>query len=108
MSSVRGDRDVAVQPGHHLDVVDREHVRRVGHRQQQRLVVDITDRDRPIAASRAHGQQVGCPHVDLVDVEVDVVEPVALGDRPGELIGVDHVVVAQAATPGSCRPRAPR
>ena len=27
-----GDRDAAVEPGHHLDVVDREHVRRVGHR----------------------------------------------------------------------------
>ena len=37
MSSVGGDRDPAVEPGRHLDVVDRQHVGRVGHRDQQGL-----------------------------------------------------------------------
>ena len=30
-----GDRDPAVEAGHHLDVVDRQHVGRIGHRQDQ-------------------------------------------------------------------------
>ena len=79
---VRGrDRDPAVEPGRHLDVVDGEHVGGVGHRQQQRLLVDEADRDRLVAARRLDRDQVGRGHVDLVDGEVDVVEPVALGDR---------------------------
>jgi len=78
----RGDGHVAVEPGHHLDVVDGEHVRRVRHREQQRLRVHVADRDRLVAAGGAHREQVRRPHVHLVDVQIDVVEPAALGDRP--------------------------
>ncbi len=95
MSSSGGDRDLAVEPGHHLDVVDRQHVGRVGHRQNQRLLVDVADRDRLVAPRGGHREQVRGAHVDLVEAEVEVVEAVALGDRPRELIAVDHLVLAQ-------------
>ena len=103
-----GDRDAAVEPGHHLDVVDREDVGRVGHRQQQRLLVDVADRHRPVAAGGAVGEQVRRAHVDLVGAEVDVVEAVALGDRAGELVGVDHALLEQQRlrrAAGGCAPR---
>ena len=95
MSSSAATATWQLQAGHHLDVVDREDVGRVGHRQQQRLGVDVADRHRLVAARGGHREQVRRPHVDLVDVEVDVVEPVALGDRARELVAVDHLVVAQ-------------
>ena len=38
--------------GHHPDVVDREHVRGVGHRQQQRAVVGEADGHAPGSAWR--------------------------------------------------------
>ena len=90
-----GDRDAAVEPGRDLDVVDGEHVGRVGHRDQQRLLVDEADRQRPVAARRGDRDQVGRGHVDVVDGEVDVVEPVALGDRARELVGVDDALLEQ-------------
>ena len=67
--------------GGDLDVVDREHVGRVRHRDQQGLLVDEADRQRAVAARRVDRDQVGGRHVDLVGGEVDVVEAVALGDR---------------------------
>ena len=85
-----GDRDPAAQAGHHLDVVDGEDVRRVGHREEQRLGVDVADRDGVEAAGGLDRDEVRRAHVDVVGVEVDVVEPVALGDRAGELIGAEH------------------
>ena len=90
-----GDRDAAVERGGDLDVVDREHVGRVGHRDQQRLLVDEADRQRPVAARGVDRDQVGGGHVDLVGGEVDVVEAVALGDRAGELVGVDRALLEQ-------------
>ena len=48
-----GHRDAAVEPGRHLDVVERQHVRRVGHREQQRLLVRVADGQRLVAARRA-------------------------------------------------------
>ena len=90
-----GDRDAAVERGGDLDVVDREHVGRVGHRDQQRLLVDEADRQRPVAARRVDRDQVGGRHVHLVGGEVDVVEPVALGDRARELVGADRALLDQ-------------
>ena len=95
MSSPAATAGAAVQPGHHLDVVDRQHVGRVGHRQNQRLLVHVADRNRLVAAGGGHGEQARGPHVDLVAAEVEVVEAIALGNRPRELIGVDHVVLTQ-------------
>jgi ABC-type Fe3+ transport system permease subunit len=91
----RGYRDPAVEAGGHLDVVDRQHVRRVGHRQQQGLLVDVTDRHRARTAGRGDRDEVGRRHVDVVDVEIDEVEAVALGHRARELIGVDDALVEQ-------------
>ena len=42
-----GDRDAAVEPGGDLDVVDGEDVGGVGLGDQQRLAVDVADRDAP-------------------------------------------------------------
>ena len=92
---VGGDRDPAVEPGGDLDVVDREDVGRVGHRDQQGVCVDEADRQRPVAARGVDRDQVRRGHVDLVDGEVDVVEPVALGDRPRELVGGDRALFEQ-------------
>ena len=81
--------------GRDLDVVDREHVGRVGHRDEQGLLVDEADRQRPVAARGVDRDQVRRRHVDLVDGEVDVVEAVALGDGAGELVGVDRPLLEQ-------------
>ena len=90
-----GDRDAAVEAGDHLDVVDREHVRGVGDRHEQRLRVDVADRDRLVAARGGDREQVGRAHVDVEGVEVEVVEAVALGDRARELVGVDQLLLDQ-------------
>ncbi len=90
-----GDGDAAVERGGDLDVVDREHVGRVGHRHEQGLLVDEADRQRPVAAGRVDRDQVGRRHVHLVGGEVDVVEAVALGDRARELVGADRALLDQ-------------
>ena len=78
-----GDRDPAVEPGRDLDVVDGEDVGRVGGGDQQRLLVDVADRHRLVAARHRHREERRSADVHLVDGEVDVVEAVALGDRRG-------------------------
>ena len=93
MSSSAATATRQLEPGHHLDVVDGEHVRRVGHRDQQGLLVDVADRDRAGSGGRSDRDQVRRAHVDVVEVEVDVVEAVALGDRARELVGVDHALL---------------
>ena len=45
----RGDRDADVVAGHDRHVVDREHVRRIRHRDQQRVLVRERHRDRAVA-----------------------------------------------------------
>src|SRR5207342_1024213 len=90
-----GDGDVAVEPGGDLDVVDGEHVGRVGGRDQQRVLVDVADRDRHVAARHRHREQRRGGDVDAVDGEVDVIEAVALGGRPRELFVVDRALLEQ-------------
>ena len=90
-----GDDHPALQAGRHLDVVGGEHVGRIGHRHQQHLGVDVADRNRLVAPRRGDRQQVRRRHVDGVEGEVDMVEAVALGDRPRELAGVDRVLLQQ-------------
>ena len=77
------------------DVVDRQHVGRVGHRQQQRVLVDVGDRDRGVPLGRGGAEQVGGRHVDLEHAEVEMIEAVALGDRAGELLRGDGLLVEQ-------------
>ena len=101
-----GDRDLAVEAGGDLDVVDGEDVGRVGGGDQQRLLVDEADRHRLVAARHRHREQRRGAEVDLVDGEVDVVEAVALGDRPRELVGVDRALLEQQRlrrAPGGAR-----
>ena len=45
----RRDRDAHLVAGHDRDVVDRQHVRRVGHRDQQRALVGERHRHRLVA-----------------------------------------------------------
>ena len=80
----RGDRDADLVAGHDRDVVDREHVRRIGHRNQQRALVGECHRDRLVALGDRGRDEVGGGHVDLEDAEVEMVEAVALGKRAGE------------------------
>ena len=62
---------------------------------QQRVLVDVADRDRLVAARHRHREERRGAHVHLVDGEVDVVEPVALGDRARELLGADLALLEQ-------------
>ena len=87
MSSRRGDRRADLVARHQRDVVDREDVRRVGHRHGERAVAAEGDGDRLVALGRGAREQVGRGHVDLEDVQVEVVEAVALGDGARELLG---------------------
>ena len=82
----RGRRRADPPAGHHADVVDRQHVRRVGHRQQQRAVVGEADRHRLIALGGLDAEQVDGAHVEVVDGQVDVVQAEALGHDAGELV----------------------
>ena len=72
--------------GHHADVVDRQDVGRVRHRQHERAVVGVSDGDRLIALGGLDADQVDRAHVEVVDGEVDEVEPEPLGDHTGELV----------------------
>ena len=100
---IGGDRDAAVERGRDLDVVDGEDVGRVGHRDQQGPLVDEADRKRTVAAGGVDRDQVGGGHVDLVHGEVDVLEPVALGDRPRELVAVDQAPFEKQVLGGATR-----
>ena len=61
----RGDRAAHLVAGGHGDVVEREHVGRVGRRHQQRLLAEEGDRDRLVAARLGGVEQVGGAVVDL-------------------------------------------
>ena len=82
----RRDRDAHLVAGHDRDVVDRQHVRRVGHRDQQGALVGERHRHRLVALGDRRRDQVGGRHVDLEDAEVEVVQAVALGQRTGETV----------------------
>ena len=91
----RSDGRADVEVRQERDVVDRQHVGRIGHRQQQRVLVDVGDGHGGVALGRGGAQKVGGRHVDLEDPEVEVIEPVALGDRARELLGGDRLLVEQ-------------
>ena len=71
--------------GHHRDVVDRQHVRRVGHRDEQAALADEGDRDRLVALGGRRRIRLAARHVDLEDGEVEVVEAVTLGEGRARL-----------------------
>ena len=73
--------------GEQRDVVDGEHVGGIGHRDEQRAVVEVVDRNRLVALGRRDRDEVGRRHVRLEDRQVEVVEAVALGDGAREAVG---------------------
>ncbi len=82
----RGDRRADLVAGHHRDVVDREHVRRVGHGHEQRAVAGERDRHGLVAPDRGRADELGRIGLDAVELEVEVVEAEPLGDGAGELV----------------------
>ena len=86
----RGDRAAHLVAGGHRDVVEGEQVRGVGGRDQQRPLGQEGDRDGAVAARLGAVDHRRRALVHLEDVQVHVVEPVALGERLRELRGVDE------------------
>ena len=96
----RGDRRADLVAGHHRDVVDRQHVRRVGHGDQQRAVGGERDRHGLVALDRGGRDQLGRVGIDPVLLQVEVVEPEALRDGAGELLLGDRAGREQHALRG--------
>ena len=91
----RRDRDADLVAGHDRDVVDGEHVRGVGHRDEQRALVGERHRHRLVALGDGRADEVGGGHVDREDAEVEVVEAVALGQRAREPVLGERAVFEQ-------------
>ncbi len=91
----RGARRAHPATGEHRDVVDAEHVGRVGHRQQQGSVFEEANGHRLVAADRVHVDQVDRAHVELVDGQVDVLQAEALGHDTGELVVAQNALLDQ-------------
>ena len=87
-----GDRRADLVARHDGDVVDREHVGGVRHRDQQRAVGHERDRDGLVALDGRRGHELGGVGVDLVVAQRDVIEAEALGDRPPELVLGDRAL----------------
>jgi len=83
------DDDANLVAGQDRDVVDRVHVRRIRHRDHQRAVPGGGDRQRVVALGDLARDEVRGRHVHVEDTEVDVVEPVALGQRHGHALRAD-------------------
>ena len=58
-------------------------------------VADERDRDRAVALGGLGRDQVDRPEVDVEGAQVEVVEAEALGGRPRELVGRDHLLGEQ-------------
>ena len=91
----RCDRHAHLVAGHDRDVVDREHVRGIGHRDEQRALVDERDGDRLVALGGSARDQVGGTHVDAEDGEIEMIQPVALRERARQLVGCERAAFKQ-------------
>ena len=96
-----GDRAADLVAGHHRQVVDGEHVRRVGGGHQHHVVVEEGDRDGAVLAQHRGVDQRRRALVDRVAVEVHVLDAVPLGDGAGELIGRHDAVLEQGLAGGA-------
>ncbi len=85
-----GDGRADLHARHDRDVVHRDDVRRVGHRDEQRALPAVGDRHRFVAACRDDRDQAGRRHVDLERREVDVVQAVTLGERARQVVVADR------------------
>ena len=90
-----GDHGQNLVAGHQLQVVEREHVRRVRHRDEQVSAVVEADRHRSEPARGRRADEVQRSHVGLVDREVDVLEAEALRHRARELVTGDGARLEQ-------------
>ena len=82
-----GDRGADLLAGQQRDVVDGEDVGGVGHRDEQRAVVEEADRHRLVALGGGDRDEVRRLHVGLEDRQVEVLEAVALGDGARVAVG---------------------
>ena len=100
MAISRGDHGLDVVAGEELDVVDREDVRRVAHRDDERGAGAV-DRDDVVLLADLLRDELDDLRVDLEVVEVDRRDAVLLGEEVGELRLLDGAdldeVVADAA-----------
>ena len=94
----RSRRGAHAPAGHHRDVVDRQNVRGIGHRQQQSAVVGEADRNRLIAFGRVGAEEADRAHVEVVDRQVDVVQAEALRHDAGELVVAQHALLDEHET----------
>ena len=94
---VGGDDRAHRHAGDHRDVVDRQHVGRVGHGQQELPVVVLADRDRVVAAHEARVDQARQVGVDLEDREVDALDAEPLGQHARQLLRRQDAVLDQHA-----------
>jgi hypothetical protein len=97
----RGGRRADPPAGHHPDVVDREDVRGVGHRHQQRAVVGIAHGQRLVALGGLRADQVRRAHVEVEDRQVDEVQAEALGHHAGELVVAQDAALDQHEARGA-------
>ena len=93
----RDDR-VDVGAGERADVVDREDVRRVAHRDDEPALVVPADRQRLVLAGEVLGDEAGDRRVDDALGEVDELEADLLGERADEVGLGDVAVLDQDAT----------
>ena len=98
----RGHDRLHLVPGHQLEVVEGEHVRRVGDRDEQAAALVEADRSRVQPAGRLRADQVERRQVGLEAGQVDVAEPEALRGRARELVAGDRVRPRPAAAPAGC------
>ncbi len=91
------DRGPHLVAGHDRDVVDREHVGGVDHRDEQRAVAGERDGHGLVALDRGRRDELGRVGVDAVDREVEVVEAEALRDRAREVGLAQRAVAHQQA-----------
>jgi hypothetical protein len=86
----RGHHRAHLVAGHQLQVVERQHVRRVRHGDHQVAALVEADRDGVEAPGRLRADQVQRADVRLVDREVRVVEAEALCGRARQLVAGDR------------------
>ncbi len=93
----RGDRDAYLVAGHDRDVVDRQDVRGIGHRHQQRALVGERDGHRLVALGGGRGDEVGGGHVDREHAEIEMIQAIALGERAREAVVGERAAFEQDA-----------
>ena len=91
----RRDRAAHLVAGRHRDVVEREQVRGVGRGHEEGVLRHERDRHGLVAARLLAVEQARGALVHVEDVQVHVLEAVALRERLGELAGVDDARLDQ-------------